>query len=93
MERLKQIINEMLTDLESIGFLGYTPDAVLEQSVKIYLSEVIQENKKENIKEMKNDKPTEKQISLLKKLKVNNVDKLTKSEATKLINEKLNKGY
>jgi hypothetical protein len=48
-------------------------------------------NKPIGTKNVQEDKPTEKQISMLKRLKVKDIDNLTKNQARLLIRDKLDK--
>jgi myo-inositol catabolism protein IolC len=93
-EKLKQIINDLLEITKEIDVSN---SFVLEQAVKIYISESINESKKENIQEMKNNKEvkkdepiTERQIQKLHDLGLKEIPKgLTKTEAWTMISENI----
>ena len=92
MEELNNILKGLQEITSENALVNLTDDCLFEQSVKIYLSEKIQESKKQNIKEMK--KPaeaiaTDKQLYVLKKLQVPFPEGLSKLEASKIINENL----
>ena len=96
MERIKQIVKQLIDIAKQFNLSDLSQDCLFENSIKIYLSEVIQENKQNNIKAYQNkpeskpvDKPSEKQIDLLKKFKIKDIDKLTKQDATQLIKQKI----
>ena len=96
MERIKQIAKQLIEIAKQLNLNDLSQDCLFENSIKIYLSEIIQENKQSNIKAYQNkpdsrpeNKPSEKQIDLLKKFKVKDIDKLTKQEATQLIKQKI----
>ena len=99
--QLKDIIKALkITRTEET--LKVTDEVLFEQAVKIYLSEKINESKKENIKAINNKKEfkemfgqnknpaTQKQIDLLYKLDVGfDAKKITKQEAKELIRKTL----
>lgn len=94
MEKLTNIINELKEILKDTDLTEVTQNVFLEQAIKIYLSDKIQENKKENIKEIKKQSEelaTEKQVYTLKKLRIDVPKDLTKKEASEIIDRKLNK--
>lgn len=86
---LKEIIN-YLQETISITALKVSDESIFEQAVKIYISNKIGEQKKENIKQIK-EKPKEpaskKQLYLLNKLGYQGKTDLTKQEAYILIKE------
>jgi len=80
---------------EDIKDLGISEDNMAMISCCI-LKEIEKTQRTHTIKEEKprgtfNNKPTEKQLSLLKKLKIPFTDSMTKMEASKLISEALKK--
>ena len=92
MEELNNILKSLQEITSENGLVNLTDDCLFEQTIKIYLSEKIQESKKENIKEMKKPKEpsaTDKQLYVLRKLKIDIPESLTKLEASKIINENL----
>jgi hypothetical protein len=90
MEQLNKIVKELIeiSKQYKLDANGLDANCLLEQAVKIYLTGVIQDGK--DSKTAPQNKPTEKQIALLSKMKVPNIDKLTKQEASKIIEERLN---
>ena len=94
MDKLTLILKELKADLDKLGMTEISQECFLEQAIKIYLSDKIQESKKENIKEFKKsseDLATEKQIFTLKRLRIDVPKDLTKKEASAIIDRKLNK--
>ena len=87
MEQLNNIVKELIEIAKryKMDSAGLDANCILEQAVKIYLTGKIQEGKTASP-----NRPTEKQIALLQKMKVPNIDKLTKQEASKIIEERLN---
>jgi len=107
-DKLKQIIENLLwvernISRESIpsyvltNRVMFSNDVILENAVKIYISELINESKKENIQSMKEQKEekaqelaTEKQIELLKDLGMRTIpENLSKIEASTIISMNL----
>ena len=101
---MKQKITEIIKELQDVCRNSKLEDVedcqLLEQAVKIYLSEEINKSKKENIAEMKKtnlkstanpqEKATEKQLAYLERLGYEGkIDKLSKEEAKILIKERL----
>lgn len=84
---LQEIIKKLKFICNQEG-LVVTPTAILEQSVKLFISYNIDKSRKES---KESDKPSDKQINLLNKLKIKIPD--TKKEATILIRENINKEY
>jgi len=84
--KLKEIIKRVKESCEENNI---KPDdnTLLDCSTRILNSQTIKEAKKDK----DNSKPTEKQINLLKKLKIAIPSKLTRLEASKLIEFKMNK--
>ena len=93
MERIKQIATQLIQIAKELKLNDLSQDCLFSESIKLYLSEKIQENKEKNINSFKKekteekDRPTEKQINFLKRFKISNIDKLNKAEATKIIKE------
>lgn len=96
-EELKQIISDIMDACESC-VINVDDNTILENAVRIYNTQYIQEGKKENIKQMNSNPPikpitrteepaTEKQKELMKKLGITITAGLTKKEAWKKINE------
>jgi hypothetical protein len=73
-------IEQLIKDFE----LNIRDNEKLDFAIRIYNSRQVNKTKSDN-------KPTDKQIDLLKKLKVKDIDKLTKQEASAIIDEKLTK--
>lgn len=94
-ERIKQILKELIQACKETEFFNYgrvSEDKLLEEAVKIYISENISQDKKENIKSMGKvrglpassfEPPTKSQIKFLKDNK-KSVPK-TKQEAWAMI--------
>lgn len=84
-KELKQVIND--------SELRITDSELLDCAVRIYNSRSINKYKQEITETKKSigNKPTDAQVRLLKKLKIENIENLSKQEAIKLIDEKLNK--
>ena len=94
MEKLKNIITDLKIALEETKITDISQECFLEQAIKLYLSDKIQESKRENIKQIK--KPSEelatsKQVYTLHKLGMDVPEDLTKREAIEILNRKLNK--
>jgi hypothetical protein len=89
MEELKNIIKEIQSYKKLFG-MNISDDMILDCSTRIFNSGNI---KNDSIKkESKEEKATEKQIGLLRKLKYpGDTSKLTKREASKLIDEGIGK--
>lgn len=89
MEKLTDIILELQEVIEKTS-LNISDAELLENAVKIYISGKISESKKENINQMKDrfpiNRPTPKQLNLIKKLNLK-VNPQTKQEATQIIKE------
>ena len=94
---MEKIINS-LKEIIRITSLKVSDQVILEQSVKIYLSNLIQSGKEKNIQSMKEDvnkaigieSPTDKQINFLKKSGYNGTMPKTKLEAKELISRYIN---
>jgi ERCC4-related helicase len=88
-EELKEVISDLeLEEIEDMNIMDF--------AVRIYLSEKIQQYKKENVKEMKEGKniepATEPQLYRLKKMKIKIPENLSKQEASRLISENMEQG-
>ena len=87
MDRLKELIKE-LKGIRKKEKLKIDDNILFSEGVKIFLSREIQKYKKENIKEIKKEKPTEKQKNFLIKSGYDgNIDDLSKEEAKVLIRD------
>lgn len=97
LEKLKQIIEE-IKNIRNETKIRLSDNVLFENATKIFLSDRIQDFKKENIKEIKDKKTlekksieeliTSKQAEFLKKLGYEGkIDTLTKNEAKQLIKE------
>lgn len=84
---LDKIINGLKGVIKTTN-LKISDDLIFESAIKIYLSNKINESKRENIREMKNiEKPTEKQINFLKKNGYDGMMPKTKEQAKQLISD------
>jgi hypothetical protein len=92
MQELDSIIN-FLKDINKITGLKIEDNVLFENAVKIFISDRINDSKlpikKIELKNEEDNKPTDKQIYLLKKNKISIPN--TKQEATKIINTFLKK--
>jgi len=97
--KLSNIINHFKKVCEETG-IRPTENCLFENAIKIYISDQINQNKKDNIKSINQSKSltrdtpkrelaTEKQVLALIKMGFKGeIDKVTKEEAWKIINEK-----
>jgi len=94
MEELTEIIKKLKqsrTDTE----IKVSDDMLWDTAIRIYISQSIQNNKNNQNNNKKSNsssqKPTERQIKLMKQLKIPVSEIMTKREATQLIDETLTK--
>lgn len=93
---MKQVIKELI-DIRKELNLNFSDDALLDSATRIYATRYIEEHKRPNIEkkiekakeERKTAYATTEQKNLMKKLKIGFSDFTTKTEASKLIDEKL----
>jgi len=81
---IKEIIKELKEDCN--GLIKPEDNIILESAVKVFISNNIQSSKDKSI----TDKPTDKQLKILKDYKIKIPNNLTKLEATKIIAELFN---
>ena len=84
MERLKELIVELRNDAKEKQ-LNITDDKLLELSTKLYISEIIQNQKTVKQQPIKEELATDKQKNYLTRLSISFSPTITKKEAIKLL--------
>ncbi len=86
MERLKELIVELRNDVKEKQ-LNISDDKLLELSTKLYISEIIQNQKSYKQQPIKEELATDKQKNYLNQLKIQFNPNITKKEAIKLLQQ------
>lgn len=88
MEELKEILQEVMKITKFLG-LNCSPDMILDCSTRIFNSNSFNSQDKVSYKGINNEEQpaTDAQLAYLEKLGAENIDGLTKNEATTMIQE------
>lgn len=90
MSRLTEIIKELIKVIE-VNDLAISDECIFEEACSYHRGELINKNRKEDIKEQKRVPATQPQLNLLKKLDLFFPPTISKQEAQILIKENLTK--